>query len=88
MPPLRGVARTAPYMHAGQKATLRDVLEHYNLALSAAVGHSELMPLHLSGQDLDHIEAFMRTLDSPVDAPAALLRDPFARTPATPTPQP
>ncbi|SMB84316.1 cytochrome c peroxidase [Deinococcus hopiensis KR-140] len=88
VPPLRGVARTAPYMHAGQKATLRDVLEHYNLALSAAVGHSELMPLHLSGQDLDHIEAFMRTLDSPVDAPAALLRDPFARTPATPTPQP
>ncbi|WP_045234890.1 cytochrome-c peroxidase [Deinococcus pimensis] len=79
VPSLRNVARTAPYMHAGQKATLKDVLRHYNDAPDAPEGHSELKPLHLSDADLDRIEAFLGTLDSPVSAPPELLRDPFAK---------
>jgi cytochrome c peroxidase len=62
-PSLRGVALRPPYMHAGQFATLRDVLAHYNEAPAATFGKSELKPLQLSGQQLADIEAFLRTLD-------------------------
>ena len=51
-PSLRDVAERAPYMHAGQFATLREVLEHYNRAPAAPAGHSELKPLNLSEQEL------------------------------------
>jgi cytochrome c peroxidase len=60
---LRGVALRPPYMHAGQFATLHDVLAHYNQAPAAAFGKSELKPLQLSDQQLGDIEAFLRTLD-------------------------
>lgn len=78
VPTLRNIALTAPYMHAGQKATLKEVLQHYNEAPAAPDGHSELQPLGLSDADLDRVIAFLRTLDSPVVAPAELLEDPFA----------
>jgi cytochrome c peroxidase len=61
-PGLRNVAVTAPYMHAGQVGNLKDVLEHYNRAPSAVVGHSELAPLNLNGSQLGQLEAFLRTL--------------------------
>ena len=35
VPSLRNVAERAPYMHAGQLATLREVLAHYNRAPAA-----------------------------------------------------
>jgi cytochrome c peroxidase len=41
-PGLRGVASRAPYMHAGQFASLEEVVRHYVRAPHAAVGHSEL----------------------------------------------
>ena len=44
-PSLRNVAERAPYMHAGQFGTLREVLDHYNRAPDAPAGHSELKPL-------------------------------------------
>ena len=62
-PSLRNVARTAPYMHAGQIATLADVLRHYRDAPPAALGHSELEPLDLTDADLAQLEAFLRSLD-------------------------
>jgi cytochrome c peroxidase len=62
-PSLRGVALRPPYMHAGQFATLRDVLNHYNQAPAALFGKSDLKPLQLSDQQLTDIEAFLRTLD-------------------------
>ncbi len=72
VPSLRNVANRAPYMHAGQFATLRAVLNHYNRAPRAPSGHSELEPLHLSDTELDQIEAFLRALSSePAAAPAA-----------------
>jgi cytochrome c peroxidase len=41
-PGLRNVALRPPYMHAGQFATLEEVVQHYVKAPAAAVGHSEL----------------------------------------------
>jgi cytochrome c peroxidase len=70
-PSLRGVAERAPYMHAGQFATLREVLEHYNRAPEAPAGHSELQPLSLTDEELAQLEAFLRTLSGPTVAPAA-----------------
>jgi len=62
-PTLRNVARTAPYMHAGQISTLSDVLRHYRDAPAAALGHSELEPLGLTDAEIAQLEAFLRSLD-------------------------
>jgi cytochrome c peroxidase len=66
VPSLRNVAERAPYMDAGQLATLADVLDHYNRAPAAATGHSELRPLRLKPVELRQLEAFLRTLSGPV----------------------
>jgi cytochrome c peroxidase len=73
---LRNIAEMAPYMHAGQFATLREVLEHYNRAAVGPVGHSELQPLRLSERELAYLEAFLRALSGGVNAPAELLAPP------------
>ncbi|MGZ5662110.1 MAG: cytochrome-c peroxidase [Usitatibacter sp.] len=65
VPSLRNVADRAPYMHAGQFATLAEVLDHYN----RAPGESVLNALHLSPAELDELEAFLRTLSGGVAAP-------------------
>ena len=67
-PSLRGVAERAPYMHAGQFGSLRDVLRHYNDAPAATVGHTELEPLRLSERELAQLEAYLRTLSGPISA--------------------
>ncbi len=67
-PSLRNVSRTPPYMHAGQIASLRDVLEHYRRAEPSLVGHNEAKPLDLRQDQMRFLEAFLRTLDSGVDA--------------------
>jgi cytochrome c peroxidase len=66
VPTLRNVAERAPYMDAGQFATLADVLDHYNRAPDAATGHSDLKPLRLKPAELRQLEAFLRTLSGPV----------------------
>ena len=65
VPSLRNVAERAPFMNAGQFATLGEVLNHYNRAPAAAAGHTELKPLHLKARELQQIEAFLRTLSGP-----------------------
>jgi cytochrome c peroxidase len=67
-PSLRNVAKRGPYMHAGQFATLEQVLNHYNTAPAAPSGHSELEPLHLSQKQIEQIIAFLKTLDGPINA--------------------
>ncbi|CAA9564633.1 MAG: hypothetical protein AVDCRST_MAG86-932 [uncultured Truepera sp.] len=59
-------------MHAGQFATLRRVLEHYNEAPKAPAGRSELSPLNLTDRQLEQLEAFLRSLSAPLATPAAL----------------
>lgn len=70
-PSLRNVARTAPYMHDGSIATLRDVVVHYAQRVQP---HPNLDPrlrrgpngppqrLPLSAADIDALVAFMETL--------------------------
>jgi cytochrome c peroxidase len=75
-PSLRGVAERAPYMHAGQFATLADVVAHYDRAPAGPFGHTELEPLRLTGDERRQIEAFLRTLSSPLAAPPGYLDAP------------
>ena len=75
-PSLRGVAGRAPYMHAGQLATLEEVVAHYNRAPAAPFGHSELRPLRLSKRERRQLVAFLRTLSGPLDAPPGYLAPP------------
>jgi cytochrome c peroxidase len=53
-------------MHKGQLATIADVLDHYNEAPDAMIGHNEAKPLGLSDRELNQIEAFLLSLAAPV----------------------
>lgn len=70
-PSLRNVANHAPYMHAGQFATVAEVLAHYSQAPAAPYGRSELKPLHLSPTEFNQLAAFLGTLTTPSAAPGA-----------------
>jgi cytochrome c peroxidase len=78
-PSLRNVANRAPYMHAGQLATLEEVVAHYVNAPRAPFGRSELKPLRLSATEQRELVAFLRTLSGPLAAPAGFLRPPAPR---------
>jgi cytochrome c peroxidase len=67
-PSLRDVANRGPFMHAGQFSSLEQVLHHYNTAPESPAGHSELEPLNLNDRQLAQLIAFLKTLDSPIDA--------------------
>lgn len=75
-PTLRNAAVRPPYMHAGQLATLEEVLDHYNRAPAAPAGHSELRPLELSRKELAQLGAFLKTLETPISAPEGFLETP------------
>jgi cytochrome c peroxidase len=61
-PTLRNVAERPPYMHAGQFSTLREVLEFYRgQADNPELGHGGL-----TDRELDQLEAFLKTLSSPL----------------------
>ncbi len=78
-PSLRNVAMRPPYMHAGQLATLQQVVQHYARSPQAAIGHSELarpgeqhaerLAIRLSASDVQDIAAFLGTLTGPVTEP-------------------
>lgn len=69
---LRNVAVTAPFMHDGSLATLRDVVEHYN---NGGVSRKTdpvndflsggIRPLDLTDQEISDLVAFLETLTSP-----------------------
>lgn len=62
-PSLRNTSKTAPYMHAGQYATLSEVLEHYNNPPEPKLGHRELLTIELSKTELAQLEDFLLALD-------------------------
>ena len=69
-PGLRQVAETAPYMHKGQIASLSAVIDHYNEAPFAMIGHNEAeVPLGLNRREKRALEAFLLTLSSEVLVP-------------------
>lgn len=88
-PSLRNVTVTAPYMHDGSIATLRDVIAHY-----AAGGRSKrqtgvLSPLQsdlvrgftLSAQETDDLLAFLEALTDDEFLTRPTLADPFTSSP-------
>lgn len=66
VPSLRNVAERAPYMDAGQIATMAGVIDHYDRAPAATSGHTELHPLRLKAAERRQLEAFLRTLSGPI----------------------
>ena len=72
-PTLRGVSRTAPYMHDGSIKTLRQVVEFYNKGGERNGNLDPLMqPLKLSDRELGFLVEFLKALDGdwPARAPA------------------
>jgi cytochrome c peroxidase len=78
-PSLRNLENTAPFMHKGQIKTLAEVLQHYNEAPLAMIGHNEAKPLGLGSRELRQLEAFLRTLDAPLATAEQWLRPPPAK---------
>lgn len=71
-PTLRNVAVTAPYMHDGSLATLKDVVVHYNNGGVTNEGDpvndflaGGIRPLNLTDEQIDDLVAFMEALTSP-----------------------
>jgi len=75
-PGLRNIALRAPYMHAGQFASLEEVIAHYVRSPAAAVGHSELAhagaehserkPIRLSESEARDLATFLQALSGPI----------------------
>ena len=65
VPGLRNVAQTAPYMHNGSLATLRDVVKHYselNEDRLHADGERVLKPLRLAPSEIEDLVTFLESL--------------------------
>jgi cytochrome c peroxidase len=75
-PTLRGLEKTAPYMHDGSFSTLREVLEHYRDPPLASTVQHELTPLTLSNQELRELEAFLLSLGNGISTEQKWLRPP------------
>jgi len=68
-PSLRNVAQRPPYMHAGQFASIREVLRHYNQVASEGKLDKSIIHGELTEPEMGELEEFLRTLDGPVIAP-------------------
>ena len=93
VPTLRNIARTAPYMHSGRFATLREAVAFYNGGRGHAVPEGVEMQLHwhiwdpgLEERELDLIVAFLRTLTDETFVPQVPERVPSGLTPINHTP--
>jgi cytochrome c peroxidase len=65
VPSLRNLTRTAPYMHAGSRRTLADVVRHYselNPERLHTDGEKILEPLNLTPREVDDLVAFLTSL--------------------------
>jgi cytochrome c peroxidase len=74
---LRNLALSAPYMHNGRLASLRDVVNHYSTISPDrlhADGEAILKPLNLSDQESRDLVAFLETLQ---DGGGNYARGPF-----------
>ncbi|UCN00195.1 hypothetical protein LCX93_11840 [Sulfurimonas sp. SWIR-19] len=71
-PSLRNIAKTWPYMHDGSLNTLEEVVVFYNFGGKLAPDAPEspfldggIRPLHLSGEQMTDLVAFLKALTSP-----------------------
>ena len=93
VPTLRNLPVTAPYMHNGSLATLRDVVRHYSELDEDrlhADGERILRPLKLSEVEIDDLVAFLKSLSPTIQMPvlakpatlsACIADEPNARKP-------
>ncbi|MSR62815.1 MAG: hypothetical protein EXS08_10270 [Planctomycetes bacterium] len=80
-PTLRNIARTAPYMHEGQFATLEDVVHFYDTLENATpeIGSERLIqPLGLSAEERAELLAFLESLTDESLPPELLAPPPAA----------
>jgi cytochrome c peroxidase len=82
---LRNIALTAPYMHDGRFATLRDVINHYDHGIKDSVDldfalrdqFGAARKMNLSEEDKDALEAFLHTLTDDAMIADPKFSDPF-----------
>jgi cytochrome c peroxidase len=69
-PGLRSISQSAPYMHDGSEATLKDVVDFYNRGGDVAKNRSAFItPLELSDQEVLELVEFLKALDGePINA--------------------
>ena len=77
VPTLRNIAKTAPYMHSGRFATLREAVAFYTGGRGHAVPEGEQLSLHwhiwepnLTDEELDLLVEFLHTLTDESFMPA------------------
>lgn len=96
VPSLRNVARTAPYMHSGTFANLRDAVEFYTLGRGHALPEEEKerMTVHwhiwepqLSDDELDRLVDFLATLTDEAFKPQVPERVPSGLLPIGTVPE-
>ncbi len=66
-PSLRNIKLTGPYFHDGSKASIKEVIKFYNKGgentdLTGLA--KEIVPLNLTEEEIDHLEAFLNTFTS------------------------
>ncbi len=90
VPTLRNAARTAPYMHAGQFASLRDAVKFYTQGRGHAVPPGEKLVLHwhiwepkLTDAEIDRVVDFLGALTDESGAPEIPARVPSGLTPVS-----
>lgn len=85
-PSLRNVAVTAPYMHDGRFATLREVIDHYDSGIQDSPNLDALLRdltgapwrLHLTESDKQALEALLNTFTDNAFLTDPKFSDPFA----------
>ena len=77
VPSLRNIARSAPFMHAGQAETLADAVDFYNHEPGHAVAgrndlvlHWHVVDPHLRADEVEDLVAFLNTLTDETALPA------------------
>ena len=88
VPTLRNVTRTAPYMHSGAFAQLRDAVEFYNKGRGHAVPkdlhlylHWHITDPHLTAAEIDRVVDFLGALTDEAFLPVTPARVPSGLTP-------
>ena len=88
VPTLRNITRTAPYMHSGAFAQLRDAVEFYNKGRGHAVPkdmhlylHWHITDPHLTAAEIDRVVDFLGALTDEAFTPVTPARVPSGLTP-------
>ena len=78
VPGLRGLTRTAPYMHDGRFNNLAEVVRFYVEPQPQLLGVPNERPAAgpISEQDIADLVAFLTSLGGEIDVPAEWLRSP------------